>query len=150
MSVVFIANNPTKLVILNGKLTKNSLTLKARFCPDYIEIRNGNWNICIKDISYNNTKGTTYIKFLSIKCNLVQGRKYNENNQIEVFEVTLQRVELIPLRTTLINFPQRDWFSVNNINEDLKLNFDISPYDSGLPEDLELEVAVSILMQRFQ
>ncbi len=150
MSDVFIANNPLKLVTLTGTLTKNSLTLSSRFCPGYIEIRNGNWNICVKDISYENNSGILQILFLNIKCNLVHARKYNENNQIEVFETTLQRLEIFPVMTTLINFPKGDWFSVNNVSEDLKLNLDFSPYKPNRHQVFNLKVTVSVLMFRFQ
>lgn len=150
MYTVKIVNNPLKTVLLSGKLTDQNSSLICRLCHDYIDIRIGNWNIAIRDISYSALNiPADFLQFVNVTTNLVTGKQIDLNQSIQMFEPPLQRFEITGGIKKLITFREH-WFSVNAQTDLLELNFQFWPLPQLPPKKFEIDLNVTLLLYRFQ
>lgn len=147
---VKIVNNPLKLVLLNGKLTEKNSTLRCQLCQDYIDIRIGNWNVAIRDISFSASKLPSAVEFINVSTNLVTGKQMDTNQSLRLFDPPLERFEISTrYPKKLITF-QEHWFSVNAQTDLVELDFQFWP-SLQLPQGpYDIDVNVSLLLYRFQ
>jgi len=144
---VKIVNNPLKTVLLTGKLSERNSTLICRLCHDYIDIRTGNWNVAIRDISYSALNvPADFCEFVNVSTNLVTGKQIDSNQRLQNLEPPLARFEIKGGSKKLITFNEQ-WFSVNAQTDLLQLNFEFWPKHQN---NLNIDLNATLLFYRFQ
>ena len=138
--------NPIKTVLLEAT-EQNKYILKVNLCSEYIDIKCGNWNVAVKDVTYTTT--TDINKFANITTNLVDGKKLGKYKQIESFLPPIQRFEIGTRGSKFTKF-DLIWFTVNNSSDVVELSLDIWPGPLQSMESMKVNFYVTLLFNRFQ
>ena len=138
--------NPIKTVLLEAT-EQNKYILKVNLCSEYIDIKCGNWNVAVKDVTYITT--TDINKFANITTNLVDGKKLDKYKQIESFLPPIQRFEIAKRGSKFTQF-DLIWFTVNNSSDVVELSLDIWPGPLQSMESMKVNFYVTLLFNRFQ
>jgi hypothetical protein len=120
MNSVKIIKNPLKTILLEGNLKDGRL--RANLCTDYLDIHTGNWNVSIKDLSYDSNADVN--QCFNISTTFVTGKHLDEYSRIRDFQPPLQRIFLGKKDKQLIRFDLL-WFTVNNPSTLIELNFQL-------------------------
>ena len=139
-------DNPIKTVLLEAT-PENQYIFKVNLCSEYIDIKCGSWNICVKDLTYFAERDIN--SFINITTNLVNGKKLNKYNQIESFQPPIQRFEIGKKGTKFIKFDSI-WFTVDNQINSIELALELWPGPSQSIESLNTKFYVTVLFNRFQ
>ena len=138
--------NPIKTVLLEAT-EQNKYILKVNLCSEYIDIKCGNWNVAVKDVTYITT--TDINKFANITTNLVDGKKLDKYKQIESFLPPIQRFEISKKGSKFTKF-DLIWFTVNNSSDVVELSLDFWPGPLQSMENMKVNFYVTLLFNRFQ
>ena len=138
--------NPIKTVLLEAT-EQNKYILKVNLCSEYIDIKCGNWNVAVKDVTYITT--TDINKFANITTNLVDGKKLDKYKQIESFLPPIQRFEIGKRGSKFTKF-DLIWFTVNNSSDVVELSLDFWPGPLQSMENMKVNFYVTLLFNRFQ
>ena len=138
--------NPIKTVLLEAT-DQNKYIFKVNLCSEYIDIKCGNWNVAVKDVTYITTIDIN--KFANITTNLVDGKKLNQYKQIESFLPPIQRFEIGKKGSKFTKF-DLIWFSVNNSSDVVELSLEIWPGPVQSMESMKANFYVTLLFNRFQ
>ena len=138
--------NPMKTVLLEAT-DKNKFIFKVNLCPEYIDIKCGNWNVAVKDITYVTNKDIN--KFVNITTNLVDGKKLDKYKQIESFQPPIQRFEIGKKGSKFTKF-ELIWFTVNNSSDVVELALEFWPGPPISMESINTNFYVTLLFNRFQ
>ena len=138
--------NPIKTVLLEAT-RENKFIFKVNLCPEYIDIKCGNWNVAVKDITYVTNKDIN--NCVNITTNLVDGKKLDKYKQIESFQPPIQRFEIGKRGTKFTKFDLL-WFTVNNSSDVVELALEVWPGPSISMESMSTNFYVTLLFNRFQ
>ena len=168
---VSIVNNPIKVVLISGTFSlipatndfkfSKSVNLETRISFDYLDIRNGTWNVCLKDICFQSASSQDYTnlknyfsqetenQILALSTNLVDGKFINKNNSLQLFYPPLQR---FPFKLGLKTFEQPCWLTITSATPSVELYMDFFPIwkIGGIVPNFKCDITVTLLFQRLQ
>ncbi len=168
---VSIVNNPIKVVLISGTFNlkpsnndlgfSKSVSLETRISLDYLDIRNGTWNVCLRDICFQSAtskdqtklnhyfSGETENQIFTLSTNLVDGKFINKNNSLQLFYPPLER---FPFSLGLKTFKHPCWLTITSATPLVELYIDFFPIwrkKAAVP-DITCNVTVTLLFQRLQ
>lgn len=136
---------PIKSILVNGNVKKLNGELKVKI--PFEEIRQGLWQLCILNVAYEASEKVNLIS--SISTNYITDVRYNQSDIIETYSPSLALILLKNTSTTEFKAVQqfeKNWFFVNNLSEQLILNFQNVKNNQKVTNDINLYVTV--LLQR--
>lgn len=144
--------NPLKVVLVSGTLKidgsrgDKKFNLSTRLSLDYLDIRTGAWNVCLKNIWFSPKTQLMEDHICTISTNIVDGNFINRFNCVEVFYPPLESFILKP---NLISFANPTWLQINSASSVVDLNIDFFPkLKPGVVVDQDTEVSATLLFQR--
>ena len=132
---ISLVSNPVKVVLFTGTFQLTASTnqlgysvicnVKNQISLDYLDIRVGLWNVCLKDIFFENAKtADTQDLICTVSTNLVDGLFYNENQVAQHFNPPLIRFRL---SSKLQSFSRPNWLTINVPTPNIDLHINLFP-----------------------
>lgn len=139
---------PIKSLTVFGNLNPNGI-LEVKI--PFEELRNGQWQLCIADFSYEALEKLNHI--CCITSNFITDVKYNlTSTALETYFPSLTIVSLKGVATTKsVTHLEKNWFWINNMSDTLKLFFEeVTSNKNQNQKRLKVQcfVTVLIMLQR--
>jgi hypothetical protein len=167
---VSILNNPTKVLMVSGKFMieksenengfLNSSVVNCPISVEYMDIRKGTWNVCLKDIliskQINFPEAEVIKEYLIVSTNIVDGKRLNNHKGLEIFNPPFERILYESDKANYKAFSKPTWLTVScpSTHFDLKFNFwpEFKPSDHFFSNisQLTANVTATMLFQRLQ
>jgi hypothetical protein len=134
---------PIKSVVLKGNLRDNLCTLDYSLST---EDKSGLYQVCVRNILYENKSIKNINHFALINCNLVKDvRQYQYSTQVYLPSIANVLFKATPTEKKIVNY-ENTWFFVNAPNDVIKISF-IDPATEA-PLNLNCEVFVTVLLRQ--
>lgn len=124
-------NSPLKVITVKGNI-KTGVKFKKLIPLGYADVKVGNWQIALKDLSYkflNKTDGEFTV--IDVCCNLVTGQEFDELGILRNCLIPLQRTDIKTEGVRFISFSNLLWFNVNQKSDILEIVLDICSSEEG-------------------
>ncbi len=134
---------PIKSIVLKGNLRDTDCTLNYVLSTDD---KNGLFQVCVKDILYQNKSNGNISIFAQMKCNLVKDlRQFQHSTQSYLPSIANILFKASPTEKKIVNY-EKTWFYVNAPNDVIKISF-VDPA-TELSLNINCEVFVTVLLRQ--
>ena len=105
------------LITLNSTLTYNLLNVQAVASKKHV------WEICVKEIGYENKTNASISQFAQIQCNLIHDiRLHDFKTQSYLPSIACLLLKAANREKKIVYF-EKTWFEVNTPNDEIRLTF---------------------------
>jgi hypothetical protein len=142
-------NFPIKSFILKGNLNvlKSNLTYNLLNVQS-VSLKKNLWELCIKDVAFENKTNANISQFVHIHCNLVHDLRLQEFKTQNYLPSIASVLFKATNREKKIVYFEKTWFEVNTPNDEIRLIFRDAMNETDILTNCD--VVVTVLMRQKQ